>query len=190
MDPFGPTYPIIIALALAMDAFSVAWGIGFALRTISLQQVARLSSCFGSFQFMMLIIGRMAGATVERVLADFDHWIAFGLLAFIGGRMIYDSFRPDKRHFINDPTKGLNLLTLSVATSIDALTVGFSLAFMNVEVMYPALIVGLTAAILTVVGALTGSHSRRLLGERAEMIGGVVLLLIGLRILISHMLKM
>jgi putative Mn2+ efflux pump MntP len=189
MDSIGSPYLVIIALALAMDAFSVAWGIGFALRTLTLKQVARMSSYFGFFQFMMLVLGRLAGTAVETMLADFDHWIAFGFLTLIGSRMIYESFKPDKRQFITDPKKGVYLLTLSVATSIDALMVGFSLTLVNEGILYSALIVGLTAAMLIVAGTLAGTHSRRLIGERAEMVGGIVLLLIGLRILIAHILK-
>ena len=135
---------------------------------------------------MMPILGWLAGTTVSSYIAAYDHWVAFGLLTIIGGKMLREGFSGSKEQPQSDPTRGLMLVTLSVATSIDALAVGLSLAFLRVSVWLPSVVIGIVAAALTTVGALFGSR----LGSRwerwAQVAGGCILILIGLRILISH----
>ncbi|MCX7636034.1 MAG: manganese efflux pump MntP family protein, partial [Syntrophales bacterium] len=123
---------LAIALGLAMDAFSVAVGVGAARRTPGFLPLFRLAAAFGFFQFFMPIAGWMGGSTVAPFIGAYDHWVAFGLLALVGGKMIYDGVGGEEEHRSLDPTRGWTLLMLSVATSIDALAVGLSLALLGV----------------------------------------------------------
>jgi manganese efflux pump family protein len=178
-----------LAVGLSMDAFAVAIGVGLTLEGASRRQTLRLALHFGLFQAFMPIIGWLAGLTVARWIAPFDHWVAFGLLAAIGGKMIYESFRheePDEKR--PDPTRGGSLVLLSVATSIDALAVGLSLALIDVEIWYPALVIGLVAGALTALGMWLGDKLGDLFGKRMETLGGLVLVAIGVKILVDHLL--
>ena len=188
VDSVELTYIVMVAFALAMDALAVAWSLGSTRTGLSNGQILRLSASFGFFQFFMLLLGWMGGGNIESLVREYDHWIASGILALIGSKMIWESFRSGAREFRNDPTVGMSLIALSVATSIDALAVGFSFAFANVEIFFSALVVGVVAAGLTAVGMLTGSRSHRLLHFRAELLGGFVLIVIGVRIIVSHVL--
>lgn len=186
------TLPLLgIAFGLAMDAFSVAVGIGFGLNKIRARQALRLSFHFGIFQFLMPIIGWLAGATVANYISGFDHWIAFVLLSYVGGKMIYESFDDEADKYRGDPTRGMSLVMLSVATSIDALAVGLSMAMLKVSVLEPAVVIGVVAAAMSLAGVIigrsTGKTAGKKLGPWMERFGGVVLLAIGLRILIEHL---
>lgn len=179
----------VVAVALAMDAFAVAIASGVMLRQVSKRQAFRLSWHFGLFQALMPIIGWAAGLTVRSYIERFDHWVAFGLLVFVGGRMVIDAVRGEdemKRHA--EPTRGWTLVVLSVATSIDALAVGLSLALLGVSVWLPALVIGVVAATFTLLGLRLGTFvGRRLpVGRYAAVGGGLVLLFIGVRILADH----
>ena len=180
---------LLIALALAVDAFAVAVAAGVSLCAVSLRQLFRLSWHFGIFQAGMTLLGWTAGLTVRHFTETVAPWLAFGLLGFVGGRMIIEALRPhDEEKSVADPTRGKTLLVLSVATSIDALAVGISFAILKTKVWLPALIIGVVASLLTVIGlrlgCLVGSASR--LGNRAEICGGMVLIGIGLNILHQH----
>jgi putative Mn2+ efflux pump MntP len=125
-----------------------------------------------------------------KFIADYDHFVAFALLAFVGGRMLWESFHPKDEHGKHaDITKGVTLLTLAIATSVDALAVGLSLAFLRVHIAIASITIGLVAFIVTAIGFLLGKKVGELIGKRAEMVGGIVLIAIGLRILISHILS-
>ena len=181
---------IAVALALAMDAFAVSVGISLNSETITKRQTLRLASHFGLFQFMMPLLGWYAGQNIlARYIEPFDHWVAFGLLAVIGGKMIYESFKGGKKikDTKADPTKGASLLVLSVATSIDALAVGLSLAALQVAILYPAIIIGLVAFFMAVLGVNIGPFFGRIIGKRAELLGGLILILIGIKILLDHL---
>lgn len=178
---------ISLAVGLAMDAFAVAITVGFILNNISVRQYFRLSFHFGLFQALMPLIGWLAGSFVVEYIKDWDHWIAFGLLSYIGGKMIYESFHGVEKREEGDPTKGLKMVSLSVATSIDALAIGLSLAILGVEIIYPALIIGVITCALTLVGMKLGQKLGLLFGHWVEKIGGVVLFAIGLKILIEHL---
>ena len=172
-----------------MDAFSVAVATGVSLKTVSARQTFRLSWHFGLFQAMMPVMGWAAGLSVRAYIERYDHWIAFGLLAFVGISMIREAFSndpTDRRK--KDPTCGVSLVMLSVATSIDALAVGLSISLLNVSIWTPALIIGLVAGAFTIAGLYIGKTmgASKHLSRYAEVLGGGVLLAIGLRILYDH----
>jgi putative Mn2+ efflux pump MntP len=177
-----------IAVGLAMDALAVAIATGIALGKVSGRQTFRLSWHFGFFQFMMPVIGWLAGLSVERYLSGYDHWLAFGLLGFIGGKMIYEALSGgDEEREAADPTRGASLVILSLATSVDALAVGLSLGVMRIRIWYPAVVIGLVAGCLTAAGMHLGAPLGNRFGRKMELIGGLVLIGIGCNILYKHM---
>ncbi len=176
-----------IALGLAMDAFAVSIASGLKLARATPRQVFRLSFHFGLFQFLMPVIGWFAGRQMANLIADFDHWIAFGLLSLVGGRMLREAGSQEEPESKADPTRGMTLVALSVATSIDALAAGLSLAFLHQSIWIPSVTTGVVTAALTGIGITFGSRFGRRWGRWAEAIGGCVLILIGLQILASHL---
>lgn len=175
-----------IALALAMDAFAVALAAGAVLNPLTRRHLFRLGFHFGLFQSLMPIAGWLVGMTVQKWISAYDHWIAFALLAVVGGRMIMEAFDEEKDKTASDPTRGLTMVMLSVATSIDALAVGLSLAMLNVSVWAPAAVIGVVAGVLTVFGMLLGRRLGDDWGKRVEVCGGLVLCIMGLKILLEH----
>ena len=178
-----------IAVALAMDAFAVSISTGVILKDVTFRQTFRLSWHFGLFQAMMPVIGWGAGLSVRPYIELWDHWVAFGLLAFVAVNMFRGAFgqnKEDREH--RDPTRGITLVILSVATSIDALAVGLSLSILNVSIWTPALIIGIVAGMFTIIGLQIGKKigSAIRLSLYAEIVGGIVLLVIGLNILHEH----
>ncbi len=180
---------LIIALGLSADCFAVALSGSVAVKRIFPRQVLRISLSFGVFQALMLVLGWLAGSTIVELIADYDHYLAFLLLAFVGSRMIWESFHSEGGVRQNvDLTKGFLLLTLSIATSIDALAVGLTFAFLEVDIVLASATIGTVAFIVTAIGCLIGNKVGRIVGKRAEAIGGMVLISIGLRILLEHIL--
>ncbi len=177
-----------IAVGLSMDAFAVAVATGIALGEVSARQTFRLAWHFGFFQFLMPVVGWSAGRTVKAYLGGLDHWIAFGLLAFVGGKMIYGGFRglDDGARAAGDPTRGASLVLLSVATSLDALAVGLSLAALSVTIWSPAVVIGIVTAALTTAGMHLGKRLGVRFGNRMEIAGGVVLVAIGVKIILER----
>ena len=176
-----------LAVALAMDAFAVALGIGVSVSPLTGRHLFRLGFHFGLFQALMPVIGWLAGRSVQAYIVNYDHWIAFGLLALVGGHMIFEAFHPEKEERqTGDPTRGYSLIFLSIATSIDALAVGLSLGMLEVVVWFPALIIGLVAGVFTVAGMLLGRKVGDRWGARVEILGGIVLIGIGLKIVLAH----
>lgn len=176
------------ALALAMDAFAVAAAIAASLRGCTPRQSFRLCWHFGLFQTLMPIIGWFGGRLVAEALSSFDHWLALAILSFLGGKMIFEAARGDhESRPALDPTRGLSLIMLSVATSIDALAVGLTLGLMGVRIWFPSLIIGLVAALMTFLGTILGRRVGERLGRFAEYLGGIVLIFIGGRILVQHL---
>ena len=178
-----------LALALAMDAFAVSLGLGLSLRPATRGQTFRLAFHFGLFQFLMPVLGWAAGETLIRHIEKVDHWVAFVLLLGVGGKMIFESLKPEpslesKR---SDPTKGVSVLVLSVATSLDALAVGLSLAALRVAIVFPAVVIGIVAFAMTALGMKMGPALGRIIGRRAELLGGVILIVIGIKILADHL---
>ncbi len=176
-----------VALGLAMDAFAVSIAVGLSLPRLSRRHVFRLSFHFGLFQFLMPVAGWSSGRWIQQLLADYDHWAAFVLLAIIGGKMIAGSFRAEEQQVHTDPTRGWALVMLSVATSIDAFAVGLSMAFLRVSIWLPSFIIGVVTAALSVCGMVFASRFGRCFGAWAERCGGLVLIGIGVQIVASHM---
>ena len=176
-----------IAVALAMDAFAVALGVGVSVSPLTRRHYFRLGFHFGLFQALMPILGWLVGRTVQSYIVDYDHWIALTLLGLIGGHMIYEALHPDRgERKDGDPTRGLRLIILSIATSIDALAVGLSLAMLGIDVWFPALIIGLVACCFTLVGLRIGRRIGEIWGTRVEIVGGIILILIGIKIVLKH----
>ena len=178
---------MLVALGLAMDAFAVALAAGASGRAAGPRAAFRLSFHFGLFQFLMPIAGWFGGSLVAARIAAFDHWIAFGLLGFIGARLLRSGFASGEEAKSGDPSRGLSLLMLSVATSIDALAVGLSLAMLGVHILYPSVVIGIVAAAMTLAGLRLGNRLGMLFGRRMEIAGGLILIGIGVRILIEHL---
>jgi manganese efflux pump family protein len=178
---------LLISFALAMDAFAVALSTGAYLKKASRRQTFRLAFHFGLFQFFMPLIGWVAGMQVIRIISEYDHWIAWLLLCIIGGKMIHEALTGSDEHTKSDMTKGGSLVMLSIATSIDALAVGLSLAVVGVGIFFPSIIIGCVAALMTIFGLRLGERFSQRLGKKMELIGGVVLILIGFKILIEHL---
>jgi len=178
-----------IALALAMDAFTVAVGISLRPEHRGLRQTMRLSVSFGVFQFIMPILGWLTGTKILPLIQAIDHWVAFGLLLIIGCRMIRESLGSQKKQEQkeHDPTKGWPLLMLSIATSIDALAMGLTFAALGEEILYPAVLIGVVAFLITALGTRLGPIIGQIAGKWAELLGGSVLILIGIKILIDHL---
>lgn len=177
-----------IAVALAMDAFAVALAAGLTLPRLTGRHLFRFGFHFGLFQAMMPVLGWLAGTGLRRFIEAYDHWLAFALLAGVGGKMLWDAWADqDEERRAKDPTRGMSLVMLSLATSIDALAIGLSLAVLGVNIWLPALVIGLTAGVLTLVGMLLGRRIAASWGPRVEVAGGLLLLMIGIRILVEHL---
>lgn len=180
---------LIIAVGLSADCFAVALSSSIARKSLPLWQGLRVALSFGIFQAAMIIIGWLAGRTVIDFISTYDHWLAFALLLFVGGRMIWESWHEKEgKENKTDITRWLLLLTLSVATSLDALAVGLSFAFLKVNLTLASATIGVVAFIITFGGFFAGKKLGALIGKRAEIIGGIILILIGLRILLEHLL--
>lgn len=177
----------LLAVGLGIDAFSVAIGIGVANVKKSWPPILRLASAFGVFQFIMPIVGWLAGLTVVNIIGGFDHWIAFALLAYVGSKMIWEALKKEEEKETDDQTKGLPLLLLSIATSIDALAVGFSFSLLKTDILFPALIIGVVCFLMTALGMVFGKGLARLFGKKVGIFGGVVLITIGVKILVDHL---
>jgi manganese efflux pump family protein len=180
---------LLIALALSADCFAVSLSSSLNIKTTSLTPILRMSSAFGLAQALMTGLGWLVGHTIVDLVSAYDHWIAFILLAIIGGRMIWESFRPSDERKIVDASKGFALIGLAVATSIDALAVGLSFAFLHVNILMACLVIGLVAFGVTLGGFFLGKRIQAFLGRYAEVIGGVILIAIGIRVLLSHIFK-
>ena len=177
---------ILIALALAMDSFSVAITRGFTnTKPKMLAEALKTGFFFGTFQAVMPIIGWLAGLSIIDLISGFDHWIAFGLLSFVGIRMIYESLTSGSRKIASSPNLKV-LIILSIATSIDALAVGLSLSFLETSILTPAIIIGIITFSLSFLGLYIGKKLGNYF-ERIGILGGIILLVIGFRILVEHL---
>ncbi len=180
---------LALAAALAMDAFAVAVVTGVVLNPVTGRHVFRLAFHFGLFQFLMPLLGWLGGVAVRRYVSGIDHWIAFGLLLFVGGKMLREgaSGGESDRSAAIDPTSGWSLVVLSVATSIDAFAVGLSLAMVGSMIVIPAVVIGVVAACFTTSGMMIGRRLGSIWGNRVELMGGLILIAIGLKILAEHL---
>jgi putative Mn2+ efflux pump MntP len=179
---------LLIAIGLAMDCFAVSLGVGTAGTARDRRSTFRLFFHFGLFQAGMTLLGWLAGKTVVSYISTIDHWVAFGLLVFVGVRMIRGGLSKEGLEpAIPDPSRGMTLVMLSVATSIDALAVGLSLALLEVNVFWSAVLIGGVSAALSLVGLTVGNQLGLRFGKTMEVIGGIILIGIGLRVLITHL---
>jgi putative Mn2+ efflux pump MntP len=172
-----------------MDAFAVAVAAGISLKQITFRQNFRLAWHFGLFQAMMPVIGWSAGLSFRDLIVRYDHWVAFALLLFVAQGMLREAFKSEKqRSETKDPTRGVTLVMLSIATSLDALAVGLSLSLIKITIWMPAVVIGVVACAFTTIGLHLGkrlAHAARL-RRWADALGGAVLLAIGLNILREH----
>lgn len=176
---------LILSVALSMDAFAVALGLG-AKQSVKKRSFAlKVGLLFGFFQGFMPLIGYLAGVGLSSFIESIDHWIAFVLLGVIGGKMIYESFGEPVEEEISIIT-GKVLLLLAVATSVDAMAAGFTLTLMATSISASIFIIGLTTFIFSYAGVLIGSKGGAFLESKAELLGGIVLIIIGLKILVQH----
>lgn len=178
---------IIIALGLAMDAFAVSIASGVSLKCFKANLAFRVALFFGGFQAIMPLIGWLAGNSFSRYIEAYAHWIAFGMLAIIGGKMIYESTVIDEVESKCDPRNLGILFVLAVATSIDALAVGLSFSMLQVSIIEPVLVIGIITFILSFAGVYLGDKFGSLFENKMEIIGGIILILIGIKILLEHL---
>ena len=179
---------ILIAIGLAMDCFAVSIACGMALKKKILWPAFRIAFFFGFFQAAMPLIGWLVGSRFQAYITQCDHWIAFIILVILGGRMIHENFKeekPDDKPL--DPKKLLVILTMAVATSIDALAVGFSFAFLKIDLWFSVFVIGITSFLFSVVGISFGHHYCHRIKLPAELLGGLVLIGIGVKILVEHL---
>jgi len=170
-----------------MDAFAVSISSGITIKNPRIEQALKIALFFGAFQAIMPVIGWLAGLGLRELIAQVDHWVAFGLLVLIGCRMIYESTKArSDRKMLNPLSIGV-LLLLSVATSIDALAAGVSLALLKISILLPVIIIGIVTLLLSFLGVLVGDRSGHLFQSKAEFVGGLVLIGIGTKILFEHL---
>lgn len=180
---------LLIAVSLAMDAFAVSISNGVCIRGFGKKDAVRQAIFFGGFQFLMPILGWVLGSSVKVYIEAFDHWIAFILLLLIGVNMIHESLKGEEGK--NEECCLLTnrvLFIQAVATSIDALAVGISFAILNVNILQAGIIIGVVSFIISCIGAFAGKCLGDKMQSKAEVLGGIVLILIGTKILIEHML--
>ncbi len=171
-----------------MDCFAVSLGIGTSSFEKSARSIFRLAFHFGFFQGLMAFLGWLAGSTIVNLISNFDHWLAFVLLAWVGIRMIREGAGKDEdQEAQRDPSRGKMLMVLCVATSLDALAVGLSMAMLKVDILLSSLVIGLVSLLLSVIGLLAGSGLGTRFGKKMEILGGLILNFIGLRILFTHL---
>lgn len=178
---------MLIAIGLSMDAFAVAVCKGLKMRRIDYGKTLLIALFFGGFQALMPLIGWLLGVKFQRHIESFDHWIAFFLLAFIGGKMIYESFKADDDETM-DEFSIYELFILAIATSIDALAVGIAFAMLkDVNIFYSVAVIGLITFILSAIGVAVGNKFGAVYKNKAELTGGIILVFLGLKILLEHL---
>jgi len=176
----------LISIGLAMDALAVSLGIGTAGQIADLRGKIRLAAHFGIFQSVMTTSGWLAGETIVQYVEAFDHWIAFALLGYVGINLIRAGLDKDGKAFEQDPSIGRTLVVLSFATSIDAFAVGLSIAVLNVPVLLSVIVIGVVTLILSAIGLFAGIRLGETFGKRMEILGGLILIGIGIRVVLTH----
>jgi len=178
---------VFVAVGLAMDAFAVSVANGLAVSRLRVRFALKIALFFGVFQAVMPMVGWLLGLGLRDLIGSFDHWIAFGLLAFVGGKMIYESFKLEEAENPRDDLSLAMLLVLSVATSIDALAVGLTLSIIKVNIITPAVIIGIVTFALSYAGVFIGDRFGHFFEKKIEALGGLILIGIGLKILVEHL---
>jgi len=184
----------LLALGLSFDSFAVSVSSGLMLPAIRFYKACIIAFSLAFFQAVMPLLGWFAGVTIRDYLVNFDHWIAFGLLSALGIKMIFESLKPEERRNGFNPLDPVVLLTMSLATSIDALIVGVSFAFIEtpdtplwLAILLPVIIIGGITFLMSMLGILFGKKAGSKLGKRMEMLGGIILIGIGFKILLEHL---
>jgi len=178
---------LLIAVGLAMDAVAVSIAKGMVVNSNRRKTALLMGLFFGGFQMLMPTIGWLVGLSFQELITGVDHWIAFGLLAFIGLKMIYDSTKKQNENK-NENLRLHSILILAIATSIDALMVGLGFAFLNTSILEPILAIGLITFILSIAGFFFGCSLGSIFSNKIKIVGGLILIAIGLRILLEHIL--
>ena len=179
---------LFIAFGLAMDAFAVSITKGLTIKNLKVKDAFVIALFFGMFQAFMPILGWLAGVGLNEIISSIDHWVAFILLSAIGCKMIYESTKIEKNQNQDKSITLSILLVLSIATSIDALAVGVSFALLTIPILLPSIIIGFVTFSLSFIGVYIGNRKGHFFEGKIEIIGGIILILIGLKILIEHML--
>lgn len=178
---------IIIAIGLAMDAFAVSVASGAAYKQLHVKHAFRMAAFFGGFQAFMPLIGALAGLSIKAYIQEIDHWIAFTILSIIGGKMIYESFKIAETEKNFNPSNMLVLLSLSVATSIDALVVGITLSLVISNIITAVIIIGIVTFLLSYMGVYIGKRFGHFFENKIEAVGGLVLIALGIKILLKDL---
>jgi putative Mn2+ efflux pump MntP len=176
---------LMIALSLALDAFSLAVSFGMTSLQCSMSSKVRISLSFGFFQFLMPLLGFWLGSSMAQFVNQWDHWIVFAILTMVGGKMIWDGFGKEENQETEDMSHGLPLLFASLATSIDAFAVGISFALLKKEIYFSSAVIGIVAFSLSFVGVTFGAHIGKNWIKRPELIGGLAIILIGIKTLLQ-----
>lgn len=180
-----------MGVGLAMDAFAVSVCKGLSMRKVNKKYCIIIGLFFGGFQALMPFIGWLLGKQFESYITSVDHWIAFVLLGFIGGKMVFEAIKDEEESMVvtelDPPLNVKELLVLAVATSIDALAVGITLAFLSVSIVEAMLIIGCVTFVISVIGVYIGNFFGNKYKSKAELAGGIILILIGLKILLEHL---
>jgi putative Mn2+ efflux pump MntP len=178
---------IFIAVGLSFDSFAVSITSGIIANHIKFWQATRIAATFALFQSLFPLIGWFVASQVSYLIVDYDHWIAFILLGFIGGKMIHESRKPDDERTMPDPSKLMVLIGMAIATSIDALIVGATFALVHINIYFSVLVIGIATYILSMLGLLFGKKVGVKFGSKMEILGGIILILIGTKILIEDL---
>ena len=172
---------ILIALAISIDAFSVAFAVGN--RIYDARSVFRLSFHFGLFQALMPLLGWILGIKLSTIIGEYDHWIAFSLLTIIAVHMLIESLKPPEKQKMINPTRGITLVGLSISVSIDALGVGVGMGILDTRIVIPCIIYGIFTGIMSFIGIKLGRGLRSIIGRRVETAGALILFIVALHLL-------
>ena len=178
---------VLISLGLSVDSFAASISCGLGKKKVGIKNIIKTSLIFGGFQGAMPVIGWLIGSSFKKIITGMDHWIAFSLLLFIGLKMIYESQVECTKKGKGNEFKTSNLALLGIATSIDALAVGISFAILDISIIKAAVIIGITTMVVTIIGLKVGNKIGKILGKNVQIIGGIVLIGIGIKILIEHL---
>ncbi|OOF63109.1 manganese efflux pump MntP [Rodentibacter pneumotropicus] len=176
----------IIALGLSMDSFAVSISKGLAMRSFRWKLAVMIALCFGCFQAIMPLIGYVLGSQFSKIIQEWDHWFAFILLLLIGANMIREGFTEEEREPVSEIINVKRLLSLGLATSVDALAVGISFAFLHVNIIQAVWIIGITTFVISFIGVKSGHFLGRKFKSKAEIFGGLVIIIMGIKILFEH----
>lgn len=177
---------LLLSVGLAMDAFAVSVCKGISMKKMDWKKATIIGFYFGGFQALMPTIGFFLGAAFQNLITSIDHWIALALLVFIGGGMVKESFDDDSENK-NDDVSFKTMIVLAVATSIDALAVGITFAFLNVNLVLAVSLIGISTFILSIAGTKIGNRFGDKYKSKAELVGGIILVLLGVKILLEHL---